>query len=302
MQGNSDERLAIQIDYINKRKELDLELAEATKAFLAQDDALKVSMIELAEVSDKTTKSILADREKLLTDSTDFTEKNVALLDKEGAARKKDLEEQERLEKLKIEGNQKAANAFGEITNSVIQAYGEQTEAAKIALIAQKAFNAASILAGLPKEIKGYWTAYADIPFAGPVIAGTLSAAAVVRAAAAVADIKSVAVSGFAEGGYTGRGGKYEPAGVVHRGEFVMPQSSVKNIGLSNLYSMMNATKGYASGGMVGGVARDISARHSFAMGNIERLIMNMPSPVVAVTDIRKGQDNFNRVVSVANR
>jgi len=65
---------------------------------------------------------------------------------------------------------------------------------------------------------------------------------------------------------------------------------------------MMNATKGYASGGMVGGVARDISARPSFAMGNIERLIMNMPAPVVAVTDIRKGQQNFDRVVAVANR
>ena len=28
---------------------------------------------------------------------------------------------------------------------------------------------------------------------------------------------------GFAEGGYTGDGGKNEPAGVVHRGEFVVP-------------------------------------------------------------------------------
>lgn len=28
---------------------------------------------------------------------------------------------------------------------------------------------------------------------------------------------------GFAEGGYTGNGGKYQPAGIVHKGEFVMP-------------------------------------------------------------------------------
>jgi hypothetical protein len=29
---------------------------------------------------------------------------------------------------------------------------------------------------------------------------------------------------GFAAGGYTGHGGKYEPAGIVHAGEFVFPQ------------------------------------------------------------------------------
>ena len=40
---------------------------------------------------------------------------------------------------------------------------------------------------------------------------------------------------GFAEGGYTGDGGKYDPAGIVHRGEFVMPQPVVRDIGLNAL-------------------------------------------------------------------
>ncbi|MBK8810745.1 MAG: phage tail tape measure protein [Acidobacteria bacterium] len=35
----------------------------------------------------------------------------------------------------------------------------------------------------------------------------------------------------FAEGGYTGSGAKHEPAGIVHRGEFVMPMESVKALG-----------------------------------------------------------------------
>lgn len=55
---------------------------------------------------------------------------------------------------------------------------------------------------------------------------------------------------GFAGGGYTGSGGKYEPAGVVHRGEFVFNKESTSRIGVGNLYRMM---KGYASGGYVGG-------------------------------------------------
>lgn len=53
----------------------------------------------------------------------------------------------------------------------------------------------------------------------------------------------------FDTGGYTGDGGKYEPAGVVHRGEFVMTKEATKRIGVDNLYSMM---RGYADGGLVG--------------------------------------------------
>lgn len=55
---------------------------------------------------------------------------------------------------------------------------------------------------------------------------------------------------GFATGGYTGDGGKYDAAGVVHRGEFVMTKEATKRIGVDNLYKMM---RGYASGGYVGG-------------------------------------------------
>lgn len=48
-------------------------------------------------------------------------------------------------------------------------------------------------------------------------------------AVAALQALLSAALSGFADGGYTGTGGKYEPAGVVHKGEFVMPQTVVRS-------------------------------------------------------------------------
>ena len=35
--------------------------------------------------------------------------------------------------------------------------------------------------------------------------------------------------TGYAEGGHTGPGHKYEPAGIVHKGEYVIPQEGVKN-------------------------------------------------------------------------
>ena len=56
-------------------------------------------------------------------------------------------------------------------------------------------------------------------------------------------------IGGFAGGGYTGDGGKYEPAGIVHKGEFVMTKEATQRIGVGNLYRMM---RGYANGGAVG--------------------------------------------------
>lgn len=57
----------------------------------------------------------------------------------------------------------------------------------------------------------------------------------------------------FDAGGYTGGGGKYEPAGVVHRGEYVLPAEVVRRLGLGNLRALHKAgLRGYASGGLVG--------------------------------------------------
>lgn len=57
----------------------------------------------------------------------------------------------------------------------------------------------------------------------------------------------------YSGGGYTGGGGKYEPAGVVHRGEYVLPAEVVKRVGLGNLRALHKAgLHGYAAGGLVG--------------------------------------------------
>lgn len=58
---------------------------------------------------------------------------------------------------------------------------------------------------------------------------------------------------GYAGGGYTGDGGKYDPAGIVHKGEFVFTKEATQRIGARNLYRLM---RGYANGGSVGGSSR----------------------------------------------
>ncbi|MFW8639163.1 phage tail tape measure C-terminal domain-containing protein [Enterobacter hormaechei] len=57
---------------------------------------------------------------------------------------------------------------------------------------------------------------------------------------------------GFADGGYTGDGGKHDVAGVVHRGEWVVPQSVVKKPGMLSFLNQLTYGNGYAEGGMVG--------------------------------------------------
>lgn len=47
---------------------------------------------------------------------------------------------------------------------------------------------------------------------------------------------------GFADGGFTGTGGKYQPAGIVHKGEYVLTAEAVRNIG-PNLLNEINRTR-----------------------------------------------------------
>lgn len=56
----------------------------------------------------------------------------------------------------------------------------------------------------------------------------------------------------YASGGFTGRGGKYDPAGVVHRGEFVVPKEMVnQSTGLPYANALGQIMQGYSGGGYV---------------------------------------------------
>lgn len=78
----------------------------------------------------------------------------------------------------------------------------------------------------------------------------------------------------FSEGGYTGPGGKYQPAGVVHKGEYVFDQAAVKAAGgPAAMEAMRRSLKGYANGGLVGNVSAprlpdvaSVAARRSGSM------------------------------------
>ncbi|EOJ8850867.1 phage tail tape measure protein [Escherichia coli] len=85
----------------------------------------------------------------------------------------------------------------------------------------------------------------------------------------------------FATGGFTGTGGKYEPAGIVHRGEFVFTKEATSRIGVGNLYRLM---RGYAEGGYVGAAGSPAQMRRA------EGINFNQNNHVVIQNDSINGQ------------
>lgn len=95
-------------------------------------------------------------------------------------------------------------------------------------------------------------------------------------------------MKGFSGGGYTGDGGKYDPAGIVHKGEFVFTKEATQRIGARNLYRMM---RGYANGGSVGGSgysrASTGGAGLAYSFGDINVDINNGSDPKGLETGVR---------------
>lgn len=67
------------------------------------------------------------------------------------------------------------------------------------------------------------------------------------------AAVSALSPVGFADGGFTGHGGKYEPAGIVHRGEGVLTQEEIAALGgPSGFYALRQSIKnGFSDGGLV---------------------------------------------------
>lgn len=156
---------------------------------------------------------------------------------------------------------QSAQNSFSGITDSMGVMFGEQSAMYKAAFVTQKAFALAQAAVQLPMAMA---QALSSQPFpynlaAMATVAGLM--------ATITSSISSAAAVGFASGGYTGSGGKYQPAGIVHKGEYVFDQESTNRIGVSQLEALrdgkpLDATLGRSGFGTgVQNVSSDNSRR-----------------------------------------
>lgn len=121
---------------------------------------------------------------------------------------------------------------MGSLTSMFGSMFGEQSKAYKIMFAADKAYAIAA--AGIAIQQSIAQAAKVGFPKNIPLIAS-----AIAQGASIIANIRAIKDQGFADGGYTGSGGKYEPAGIVHKGEVVWSQEDIKRWGGVGLVEKM---------------------------------------------------------------
>ncbi|MEN4983034.1 tape measure protein [Acinetobacter modestus] len=148
-------------------------------------------------------------------------------------------------------GLQSAQDTLGGLTDLMGQMYGEQSKAYAAMFALEKGFAIARVLVNAPETFSNVYASVSAIPYVGPYLAPVMAGAAVATQLAQVAIINSAQPKGFANGGYTGAGGKYDPAGIVHKGEVVFSQADVARWGGVGNVEAMRTGKGFADGGVV---------------------------------------------------
>ncbi|EMB2316017.1 tape measure protein [Acinetobacter baumannii] len=113
---------------------------------------------------------------------------------------------------------------MGSLTSMFGSMFGEQSKAYKIMFAADKAYAIAA--AGISIQQSIAKAASVGFPANIPLIAS-----AIAQGASIIANIRAIKDQGFADGGYTGSGGKYQPAGIVHKGEVVWSQEDIRRWG-----------------------------------------------------------------------
>lgn len=199
--------------------------------------------------------------------------------------------------------NRERIDAANELTDSIIANYGEQSLAGKAAMKIKQALAVAEAQMALPGILTENLKTGTKIQGIAPPVTIPLGIAYTVASdAVAIATVGKLIGDlmgiGFSMGGYTGDGGKYEPAGIVHRGEYVMNQEQVN--ANPELIKRLEADRlrlpGYADGGLVRrGVTVPIVQQQQINQNIAQQtrvILANFPPIVALISDINRVQDN----------
>ncbi|MFX5016188.1 tape measure protein, partial [Acinetobacter baumannii] len=188
-------------------------------------------------------------------------------------------------------------NMMGSLTSMFGSMFGEQSKAYKIMFAADKAYAIAAAGIAIQQNIAA--ASKVGFPLNLPLIAG-----AVAQGASIIANIRAIKDQGFAEGGYTGRGGKYEVAGAVHKGEIVWSQEDIKRWGGVGLVEKMRKSanpeaflNNNASADSV--MRRALMSSNAFIESQKQADIFNQPVQDTQI--IYKGNRDTPKLASSAN-
>ncbi|WP_407486214.1 tape measure protein [Acinetobacter baumannii] len=186
---------------------------------------------------------------------------------------------------------------MGSLTSMFGSMFGEQSKAYKIMFAADKAYAIAAAGIAIQQNIAA--ASKAGFPLNIPLIAG-----AVAQGASIIANIRAIKDQGFADGGYTGSGGKYEPAGIVHKGEVVWSQEDIRRWGGVGLVENMRKSanpeaflNNNASADSV--IRRAMMSSNAFLESQKQSDIFNQPVQDTQI--IYKGNRDTPKLASSAN-
>jgi hypothetical protein len=126
---------------------------------------------------------------------------------------------------------------WGQALNGIWHTFGQSMLRAFTDMVAQWAINKARMFAiDALFSMKSLALSAANaaknlVLWIPSAIAASISSFGTAAAIGAAAVIAALAIKGFSEGGYTGSGGRLEPAGIVHRGEMVFSQADIARHG-----------------------------------------------------------------------
>jgi phage-related minor tail protein len=134
-------------------------------------------------------------------------------------------------------------------------------------------------MSNLWKAAMAAGSSVADVPYVGPILAAIAFAATFAA---------GLALMAFKEGGYTGAGGKDEPAGIVHKGEFVIPAHIVNQPGaLPALEAIRQGRQAPGASFFIPTASASTSTENTLPAGGL-----------VALSERGAGAQQFNRVTA----
>lgn len=244
LENEQNQEIAIQ------RATLDYQTQAELDEFLKKNDLKRISDQENYDINQE----IAAQRAEIqaqIDATNDENEKlrlqnkldGITVIEQDSALKRKQIEKSVQDAKL---------DAFSSAFGSISQLVGEGTAAGKAAGVAEATINtykAATAAYAAGASLGGPLGAVM-----GPVLAG-------LAVASGLANVKKIASTkvdsgskrGFADGGYTGAGGKYVPRGTVHAGEIVWSQEDIRRAGGVAVAEAMRPTASSFSGGGLAG-------------------------------------------------
>lgn len=161
------------------------------------------------------------------------------------------------------------STAWSSMTSIIKDKVGEQNGIYKTMFAVQQAF---AITSATINAFQAYSQMLAS-PWNIDFISKTTAANIVLGMGMAnVGMIAAQTIAGFSSGGYTGDGGVFEPAGVVHKGEVVFSQADVSRLGgVGAVEGIRKGIKGYSDGGVVGGssITSQLSSNSGQSQGDV---------------------------------